>query len=284
MHNVVKEMLAKYSCATVEDHENALKEIIQQIALLGMWRAKFFEHGAFYGGTALRILHGLDRFSEDMDFSLLQPNRAFDIGAYESALTRELTSFGFDVHVEKKVKRLETPIESAFIKANTLVHLLKIRPDLRTHRDRLLQIKIEVDTNPPGREESEVLTTFKPIPFSVRSFTRPVLLAGKLTAALFRTRNVNIKGRDWYDFLWYISRDTPCHLGHLTSRLSQIGQWPADQTMTIEQVQQMLLAKIDSIDIERAKTDVRPFVTDPAIVDQWTREMFRDAARRLRGV
>src|SRR5271167_580980 len=126
MNSAVVSMLARYQCVTVQDYENALKEIIQEIALLGLWRAKFFEHAAFYGGTALRILYGLDRFSEDLDFSLLEPNPEFRLNPYLGAVQAELQAMGFNVTVESKPKTKKSAIESAFIKAGTREHLLKI--------------------------------------------------------------------------------------------------------------------------------------------------------------
>jgi len=135
-------MLKRYNCNSIEEIENALKEIMQEIALLGMWRAKFFEIGAFYGGTALRILHGLDRFSEDMDFSLLAPDKSFDISKYENSLKRELAAYGFEVTVEKKKKNLNTDVESAFIKANTLIHFIKIKSNYKIQKNKFLKIKL----------------------------------------------------------------------------------------------------------------------------------------------
>ena len=143
MNKIVKNMIEKYECKSLSDYENALKEIIQEIALLGLWRAKFFEVGAFYGGTSLRILYGLDRFSEDLDFSLLMPDKSFDISTYEKSLARELAAFEFEVSVEKKIKANDSSIESAFIKANTLVHLMKIQAPITTHKSQLLKIKLD---------------------------------------------------------------------------------------------------------------------------------------------
>src|SRR5579872_4522766 len=119
MHAAIKTMLSKYQCHSEQDYVNALKEIFQEISLLGLWRAKFYEKAAFYGGTALRILYGLDRFSEDLDFSLLKPEKNFDLSRYNQAIKDELNSFGFEVTVETKIKNTDSNIESAFIKAET---------------------------------------------------------------------------------------------------------------------------------------------------------------------
>jgi predicted nucleotidyltransferase component of viral defense system len=202
MNTVVEGMLQKYQPRSEEEYENALKEIIQEIALLGMWRSKFFEVGGFYGGTALRILYGLDLFSEDLDFSLLAPDPQFSLAHFEVFLRNELAAFGFEVTVKRKENTKSSAIESAFIKANTSEHLLEVAPMLIRHNRKILRIKIEVDTNPPGFEVVEVRPHFKPIPFGVKTVTLPTLFAGKIAACLFRPYQNWVKGRDWFDFLW----------------------------------------------------------------------------------
>jgi predicted nucleotidyltransferase component of viral defense system len=281
MNQVVEQMLKAYNCRSVLDYENALKEIIQEISLLGMWRAKFFEHGAFYGGTALRILHGLKRFSEDMDFSLLAPNPGFRIDAYEKALQRELESYGFEVVVERKAKSFELPIESAFVKANTLIHLLKIRSDLKTHKNRLLKVKIEVDTNPPGSPLLEVRTHFRPIPYTVKTFALPSLFARKIAAALYRPYKLNTKGRDWYDFLWYVGRNTPVDLAYLRAVAIQLGKWSPDKILEINDLKALLVKRIAELDIRQAQNDVLPFVKDQHHINAWNRDMFLAATSEL---
>ena len=274
-------MLDKYPCKSLADYENALKEIIQEIALLGLWRAKFFEVGAFYGGTSLRILYGLDRFSEDMDFSLLVPDESFDISSYEKSLARELAAFEFEVTVEKKQKVKDSSIESAFIKANTLVRLMKIEAPITTHKSQLLKIKLEVDTDPPAGAHTQAVSLFSPIPFSVKSFDLPSLFAGKLAAALYRPYKFNTKGRDWYDFLWYISRGTELNVAHFQARITQIGKWLEDRPVTIDDVRQLMRERIEALNLAGAQADVLPFVKDQHSVEQWTKELFLDAVDRI---
>lgn len=281
MNQVVEQMLKAYNCQSLLDYENAIKEIIQEISLLGMWRAKFFEQGAFYGGTALRILHGLERFSEDMDFSLLAPNPNFNISAYEKALQRELESYGFEVVVERNAKSFDLPIESAFVKANTLIHLLKIRSDLKTHKNRTLKVKIEVDTNPPGSPLLEVRTHFRPIPYTVKTFALPSLFAGKIAAALYRPYKFNTKGRDWYDLLWYIGHNTPVDLAYLRAVAIQLGKWPSDKILEMSDLKELLAERIAELDITQAQNDVLPFVKDQQPIKAWSRDMFLEATSML---
>lgn len=281
MNNVVKSMLAKYDCHSLSDYEHALKEIIQEIALLGLWRAKFFELGAFYGGTALRILYGLDRFSEDIDFSLLKPDSSFDISAYEASLSRELAAFGFETSVEKKKKSQQSSIESAFIKANTLVHLIKIEAPVKAHKAQLIKIKIEVDTDPPPGASTEAVAVFNPIPFTVKTFDLPSLFAGKLAATLYRPYKFNTKGRDWYDFLWYISRGVKLNILHFQARIVQIGKWPMTKEITIPDIKNLMRERIEGLNLDDAKSDVSPFVKDQFAVQQWNKELLHSAVDRI---
>src|SRR3989344_6607710 len=119
MQDAIQKMLKKYDCKNEIEYQNALKEIIQEITLLGLWRAKFFEYAAFYGGTALRILYQLDRFSEDLDFSLLQANQNFSLTPYFSFIKQELQSYGFQIAVESIDKENKSNVDSAFLKADT---------------------------------------------------------------------------------------------------------------------------------------------------------------------
>lgn len=272
-------MLEKYQCRTQADYERAIHEIIQEIALLGLWRAKFFEHGAFYGGTALRILHGIDRFSEDLDFSLLKPNELFDLTYYNTAIKMELDSFGFSAEVEKKAKRqIRDNIHSAFIKANTRQQFLNIHVSnqliKQVHKEKIITVKMEVDVDPPLKFHTETKLLLEPIPFSVHTFTLPCLFAGKLHALLCRAWKNRVKGRDWYDFVWYVGKKIKPDLLHLRERLIQTDHWSSDKVLDGNQLKTLLVKRIQQIDFEQAKEDVLPFVTDPASIALWSKEFF----------
>jgi len=289
MNSATLAMLQKYKCETRNDYENALKEIIQEIALLGLWRSKFFEHAAFYGGTALRILYGLDRFSEDIDFSLLKPRQDFNMAPYLTAIKAELNGMDFQVEVEEKIKSIDSQIESAFIKAGTKEHLLKIEvPDQianRIGRNDLLKIKIEVDTDPPDGFETEAKTLFQPIAFSVNTYKQPDLLAGKIHAVLQRRRlSGRVKGRDYYDFVWYVCRNIPVHLHHLEQRLRQSGAWTSTKAMTAQDLTELLKEKFAKVDVENAKEDVLPFIKDPLAVELWSSSFFLSLLDRLKTI
>lgn len=263
MDHIILQMLEEYKCETTQDYENALKEIMQEVALLGLWRAKFYEHALFYGGTALRILYGLPRFSEDLDFSLLKPQKKFDLSEYNQAVKKELEGFGFSVEILGKEKNIETAIDSAFIKAESKIHMLKIKaPDEiieRIQGNQILKIKLEVDTNPPGDHDIEVKDLFQPIPFQVKTMPLSDLFAGKIHAILARSWGKRVKGRDFYDYLWYIGLKTPLHLKHLSARLVQSGH--VKKNLSEKDFRALLATKFKEFDVEKAKADVKPFLS-----------------------
>jgi hypothetical protein len=288
MREAVAQMLSKYDCQRVEDTTQALREILQELALLGLWRAKFFDKAAFYGGTALRILYGLDRFSEDLDFSLLHPMPDFKLERYSDALERELAAFGFEVRVEQKGKAVETPVQSAFLKADTANELLVIQAGEHILRQipsgQVTKIKIEVDTDPPPGFATENRFLLLPIPFSVRSYQLPDLFAGKMHAVLCRRWKNRVKGRDWHDLVWYCARHPELHLGHLEERMRQSGHWDGAKALGPGDFQELVTEAIGRLDVDQARREVLPFVRNPKALEVWSREFFLDVVRRIRFV
>ncbi len=282
MKNEIEKLVAALNPKSEDDYRNALKEILQKIALLGLWRAKFFEHAAFYGGSALRICHGLDRFSEDLDFSLIQPNSKFDLSTYGSALERELAAFGLEVSLEKKNKNIATKVESAFLKANTMIHFLKIDAPFQTHKEEKIKIKLEVDTDPAQGFGTEAVFQFEPIPYSIRLYDKESLFAGKMHALLCRRRNFNVKGRDWYDFIWYLSHGTLLNLTYLKNKMVQTEDWSLEESLRREDLIDLLCKKIDGLDLELAKKDVLVFLKDKSRVDIWSKEFFLAASQSIK--
>jgi len=282
LHPAIGKMLEKYDLSNAEKTYEALREILQEIVLLGLYRGGFFNHAVFYGGTALRILYGLDRFSEDLDFSLLESDEAFDLESYEKSVVETLRSFGFEVSISLKNK--ESTIRSAFVKGNTAQHLLNIKaPDdviARYGQGKVVKIKLEVDTHPPLHFTSEKKMQLLPAPFMIHSMTIPSLFAGKVHAILCRNWSSRPKGRDWYDLVWYISNGYKLDLTHLASRLLQSCDWQEQQgvemgeNITREMVVALLQKRIEALDISSAKRDLEPFVADKRALDIWSREFF----------
>jgi predicted nucleotidyltransferase component of viral defense system len=285
MNAMMEQMLEKYPLKSHGDYENALREIFQELALLGLWRGKFFEHAAFYGGTALRIVYGMNRYSEDLDFSLLKPVSGFDFSPFCRCIENELGSWGFPVSVELKEKTADTAIESAFLKAGTLQQMITINapPEITgsTHRNQVLRIKLEIDTRPPGGFETEVRFLTTPIPFSVRLYKEEFLFAGKMHALLFRSWKNRIKGRDWYDWTWYAARGTKLNLAHLEERMRQSGNWSGDETLSPEHFMRMLRDKIDSLNVDLAVKDVALFLRDKDSIAVWSPSFFHQLADQL---
>ena len=287
MNTALQALLDRYEPRTPADYENALKEIVQELALLGLWRAKFYEHAAFYGGTALRIFHGLPRFSEDMDFSLLAPDEEFDLDPYLEAIRCELASFGFSFRVERRSKRVSTAIESAFIKGGTRVNLAHVgMPDYlleRLPRLQQIRIRLDVDTDPPPLARYDVLTLLTPIPFQVRLFDLPCLFAGKLHALLCRDWMMRVKGRDFYDFVWYLGRRIRCDVRHLQARMEQTGHWQAGEDLDVARLRRLLTRRFEQVDFDQARSDIRPFIRDDAELALWDRTFFQSLAGRVDG-
>lgn len=278
-------MLEQYECRSENDYVNAIREIMQELALQGLWRSKFFERAAFYGGTALRILYGLNRGSEDLDFSLLLPCPEFRLAVYADALKKELNAFGFTVEFAAKEKSRESNIDSAFLKANTKTLLISIGlPDSFTnkiHSRKELKIKLEIDIDPPSGFQTEVKTVLRPIPHTVRAYTLPDLLAGKLHAVLCRKWRNRTKGRDWYDMIWYAGHHPYVDLNHLEIRMRQSGDYTDEKPLTIKCLHEFLLSAVENIDPEMLKADVRPFIRDQQELDLWNKDFFRQIIREF---
>ena len=276
MHQAVADMLDQYHCQTPADYKNALKEIVQQIILLGLSRQGFFNKAAFYGGTALRIGHGLQRFSEDMDFTLLSPDPDFFLGSYLKGIEEELMAY----ELKFTAQSIDNPIESAFMKDNTLSILISISDKKittsGTHRNELLKIKMEVDTDPPspsGRIESLILTN--PIPFSYKILTLESLFAGKLHAVICRRYpSGRVKGRDFYDFIWYMKKHVYPDMTYLEAKLRQSGALETHQAFTINTLKDMLIQIFSEIDFKAAAKDVAPFIRDEYELNVWSPEFF----------
>jgi hypothetical protein len=286
MNDAIRKMLERFPGTTYDDQRNALRELLQQIALLGLWRSKFFEHAAFYGGTALRVLHGLDRYSEDLDFSLLQPQATFSLEPYGDALARELSSFGFEVSFETRNRDRGSAIASAFLKADTLRKMIIIRPGTGlSHSPRpseVLKIKLEVDTDPPGGFAVESRVVLLPVPFSVRVYALPDLFAGKMHAILCRKWKNRVKGRDWYDLVWYLGHHPRLHLAHLEARLRFTGNWTGSSPLTRAGLLDLLRGTINGLNVGQARQEAEPLVSDPTILALWSREFFLEIIDQIK--
>ena len=278
MNSIIEQMLRQHETETLTDKKNGIKEVVQEIVLCGLSRAGFFKEAAFYGGTALRIFYGLDRFSEDLDFSLMAPNPGFDLPRYLPALERELAAYGFNFKVEDRAKAIDSDIRSAFLKGNTREHMLVFYADERLARsfsgNDTIKIKFEVDTTPPAYATFERKYRLLPIPYEVNLYDMPSLFAGKLHAVICRAWKSRVKGRDLYDYVFYLSQGTPVNLRHLNARLVDSGFDGAREDMTLGEIKDILHRRFESIDYDQARQDVLPFIKNPSAVEIWSKDFF----------
>ena len=268
MSDIFEQMIAQHTIAGDNDRKNALYEVMQQVVLSGLYRGGFFKEAAFYGGTCLRIFHGLRRYSEDMDFSLLAKNRDFTLEPYFPAIIEEARLLGRTVTITKKDKRTFGKVESAFLKDNTDVY------NLTFQTEKALKIKIEVDVNPPLEFSTEQKLLMQPFSFTTRCFTLPDLYAGKMHALTFRAWKNRIKGRDWYDFEWYVRNRVALDFEHLKVRTKEFN----DIDLTKELFLELLKERISKADIDAVKADVIPYIIDKRELDIWSNDYFLQLA------
>lgn len=271
MNEIFEQMLSRYDTSTSTAMRNAMFEVMQQIVLAGLQRGGFFEKAAFYGDTCLRIFHGLGRFSEDLDFSLLAKDDDFNIETYFPSIIDEFRALGREVTITKKEKRNFGKVESAFLKDNTHVYNLSFQTEKR------YKIKIEVDTMPPLGFSTEQKLLLQPYSFMTRCITLPGLFTGKLHALIFRAWGNRVKGRDWYDFEWYVRRGVKLDFGHLAHRVYEFN----NLELTKESFKKMLTERLQNTDIELVKKDVFPFVKNPKELDIWSNDYFLQLAEMI---
>jgi len=288
MNNAIEQMLKSYDVENIYDRKNAMKEIMQEIVLCGLSRAGFFKKAAFYGGTALRIFYGLDRFSEDLDFSLETPDPDFDLSEYFPVLEKEVESFGLNVKIQVKEKVNESNIQSAFLKGNTKEHLLLFYADKqisdKVPESEVIKIKFEVDVNPPAYANFEHKYRLLPTPYEVNLYDMPSLFAWKTHAVLCRSWQNRIKGRDLYDYVFYLQKGTPLNLKHLRERLLQSGFIESQADFSLAAVKTMLKERFGRIDFIAAKQDAEPFIHDKSALDIWSVDFFQQITDNLTSI
>ena len=262
--SIFNQMLARHEIITENDRKNAIYEVMQEITLGGLYRGGFFNKAAFYGGTCLRIFHGIDRFSEDMDFSLIEPDPNFKLEEYFPAIKNEFEAVGRDVEITKKDKKQFSKVESAFLKDNTEVYNVSFQTE------KSIKVKIEVDIDPPLNFDTEQKLILQPFSFMTRCFILPDLFAGKMHALVFRKWKNRVKGRDWYDFEWYVKKGVELNFNHLQIRIRQFNK----VEMTKEEFIDKLKERISITNIELVKRDVTPFIKNHAQLDIWSTDYF----------
>jgi len=281
---MIKEWIEEYNPRNEEEILSALREIMQEITLAGLSRTNFFEKAAFYGGTALRIFYKLDRYSEDLDFSLLKADPDFLIEPYFNAIIDEFKSLGLTVSIKEKRKTEHSAIESAFLKAETIwkeIVLEDIIKETGVRSNRSLTIKIEIDRLPPLNFTTEEKLVLRPFSFYVKCFTKPSLFAGKMHALLFRKWKNRVKGRDWYDLEWYIKKGIPLNVNHFLTRAKDTNDW-LDDNISNEQIIELLDAKITSVSFKSIKEDIVRFIPNDDVLKIWSPKYFKDLIGKIK--
>lgn len=271
-NDIYANMLSAYDLSTEQQKRDAVFEVNQQVILAGLYNGGFFDVAAFYGGTCLRIFHGLQRFSEDMDFSLMAPKEDFDFTKYFQPIIDEFAVVGREVEITKKDKKNFGKVESAFLKDTTDVY------DVSFQTDKSIKIKIEVDTQPPLNFKTEQKLLMQPHSFMTRCYTLPDLFAGKMHALVYRAWKNRVKGRDWYDFEWYVRHNVPLGFMHLAERALQFNNEVLDEETFILRLKE----KLASANMNQVKSDVLPFVRNPRELEIWSNDYFVQLADMIK--
>lgn len=280
---MIQQRLLNYNCKTDVEEQQAIREITQEVVLAALGRGDFFKHALFQGGTCLRIFYGLNRFSEDMDFILREATADFQLKDHIKHLTDELAAYGYNIEITDRGKA-DATVKKAFLKDDSLGKVIDLRHANQTGPMTKIRIKLEVDTNPPVGSGYELKYLDFPFISSVAVQDRPSLFAGKIHALLCREY---IKGRDWYDFIWYTGNRTAINYDFLTSAINQLGPWQ-DQSITVDKawLSSELERKIASMNWKQAAEDVRRFlrVEEQTSLDLWSKELFLGQLDKLERV
>lgn len=284
MKTVIQEMMKAYNPRNIYEKKHAIKEIMQEIILYGLSQAGFFKEASFYGGTALRIFYGLDRFSEDLDFSLFVSNKDFSLAPYLPNIKKEAQAFGLKVDIMVKEKKVASSIKSAFLKGDTIENFILFYPDERIqgiNKEEKIKVKFEIDINPPEFATYERKYQLLPAPYEVVLYDEASLFAGKIHAVLCRAWQDRVKGRDLYDYVFYLSNKIPVNLDHLKARLMQSGHIEKDTSYTLDDLKKMLSEKFAEIDYKEARKDVEPFISDDKKLAVWNKDFFIQITQQL---
>lgn len=268
----------------VKKVEMNVKKAIQRIAVASLSRGGFFKKAAFHGGTSLMMFHGLQRFSEDLDFMLTVPESDFRIDRYFSYLADDFESFGLDVEIESYKKKSTSDIDTAHIRGNTRELVLSFYSDSLSKKypsTMNTSVKFEIDINPPDYAEHEIISEMCPYLHSITLCDLPTLFAGKIGAVLTRQWKNRVKGRDLFDFEFYINNDVPFNQRFLASGLKRAGIISDINELNLGLLIQLLNERFDNLDYESAKYDAIDFVYNMHLLDSWSSDHFKNLTRSI---
>lgn len=285
MLSTIEELIKLYNPKNINEMKLALKEVAQNIVLIGLSRANFFSKASFYGGTALRIFYGLNRYSEDLDFTLNKVDESFSLEPYINSIKEVCLSYGFKIDVEIKTKKVSTPIESAFAKLNTYQTFISlgVNDNLTNvlHKDETLKVKFEVDCYPSLGFNVENKWITNPEFATVNVLDLESLFAGKLHAILCRNYKNNVKGRDYYDFIFYINKKIKPNLLYLKNKLVESNKLSKLDDFNIDILKRMLINRFNEVDFSQVKQDAQKFTIKNENLNFYCKELFIDCLNRL---
>ena len=278
MNSAIEMMLQRYNPKNNTERENAVREILQEIVLAGLSRGGFFAKTAFYGETCLHIFHGLDRYSEDLDFALTEKDLTFKLDRYFPSIEKEFLSYGIDICIESKRTADDANVKSAFVKGNTMMLLMSFFPKNEDAKkvvsNQKIKIKIEIDVDNPEGAVTEYRYRLLPAPYEIQIFNEESLFAGKIHAILCREYKKHVKGRDYYDYLFYLKKGVKLNLRYLENKLKNTGKIDSSVSLSLNMVKEMLRDKFNAVDYESAKEDVSNFIENKSALDIWKPALF----------
>jgi predicted nucleotidyltransferase component of viral defense system len=282
IQRVLEEKIREYPVASALEQENALQEIVQQVILASLARAGLFSkaQAVFHGGTCLRIIYGTNRFSEDLDFFLKRPDPNFAWRGFLEHVVSDGKGEGLIFSVQEKTDD-RTAVKKAFLRTDSFSgNLASVLPYARDRR-KPIRVKLEIDVNPPLGSTFETNYLAFPVTTAITTQSLESAFAMKISALLGRAY---AKGRDWYDFIWYVNKKIAPNLGLLESALAQREPW-AGREVKIDRawIEASLRKKITEIDWQVARRDVERFLPlrDQESLKLWDREFFLHHLRAL---
>jgi predicted nucleotidyltransferase component of viral defense system len=285
MNNKLTEMVLSKNPRNDVELENKIKEVVQETILASLAKTNFFSNAAFYGGTCLRIFYGLPRFSEDLDFCLIAKDEKFSWDRYFQEIKKIFDIYGLKITLEQREKIVASDTRSAFLKENTIETLTVLFPDMKIkniNHNSLIKVKFEVDIEPPYGANYSWLNVSEPFFGDVKTLDIPSLFAGKISAILSRPWKNRVKGRDLYDYLFYIGKGASINLKYLENNLIKAKLIEQFTILDLDLLKQLLTDKFNVIDYEEAKNDVKDFIEEQNSLLNWSKQYFIDSLERLK--
>ena len=285
MQTIFESLINSYGVKSTNEAKLAIREILQNLILIGLSRANFFNYASFYGGTALRIFYGLNRYSEDLDFTLNKQDPSFSLKPLMKSIIDTCASYGLEVTVDIKTKKVNTPIESAFAKLNTYMTFISAKLDgeltKHIHKDERLKVKFEVDCSPSLSFNIENKWITYPEIASINVLDLESLFAGKIHAILCRNYKNNVKGRDFYDFIFFINKEIKPNMVYLKDKLVASKVIKEDDDFSMDVLKKLLLNRFNQVDFSKVEQDAKNFTIRSEDLSLYCKELFIDCLSRL---